>query len=189
MTETTCPRLIAAAFVAFTLPFAATQAIAAGSHGGGHGHAVHGEPGDPAKASRTVTVEMDDNYYGPERIAVKAGETVRFTVTNAGGFVHEFNIGTPEMHAAHQDEMAMMVEHGVLLPDRIDQAAAAAMQASMGHGQHDDPNSVLLEPGQTAEVVWTFPQEGVIEFACNVPGHYDAGMAGRFDFVETLAQH
>lgn len=189
MTETTCPRLIAAAFVAFTLPFAAGQALAAGSHGGGQGHAVHGEPGDAAQATRTVAVEMDDNYFEPERIAVKAGETVRFTVTNAGGFVHEFNIGTPEMHVAHQDEMAMMVEHGVLLPDRIDMAAAEAMQASMGHGMHEDRNSVLLEPGHTAEVVWTFPEDGVIEFACNVPGHYDAGMAGSFEFVETLARN
>ena len=189
MTETTCSRTIAAAFVAFTLPLAATQAFAAGSHAGGHGTPVFGEPGDPALASRTVTVEMDDNYYEPERIAVKAGETVRFSVTNAGGFVHEFNIGTPEMHVAHQDEMAMMVEHGVLMPDHIDHVAAAAMQASMGHGQHDDPNSALLEPGQTAELVWTFPEDGVIEFACNVPGHYDAGMAGSFEFVETLAQN
>ena len=57
MTETTCSRTIAAAFVAFTLPFAATQAFA----GAGHSASAHGEPGDPALASRTVTVEMDDN--------------------------------------------------------------------------------------------------------------------------------
>ena len=119
---------------------------------------------------------------------MKAGETVRFTVTNAGGFVHEFNIGTPEIHEARRDEMAMMVQHGVLLPDHIDHAAAAAMQAAMGHGQQVDPNSVLVEPGQTADVIWTFPEGGVIEFACNVPGHYDAGMAGSFGFAETLAQ-
>ena len=154
----------------------------------GHGSGI-GEPGDAAQVDRTITIEMDEMKYSPESIEVAPGETIRFEVVNVGRAVHEFNIGTPEMHAAHQDEMAMMVEHGVLLPDRIDQAAAAAMQASMGHGQHDDPNSVLLEPGQTADVVWTFPEDGVIEFACNVPGHYDAGMAGRFDFVETLAQH
>lgn len=185
MTETTCSRTIAAAFVAFTLSFAATQVFA----GAGHSASAYGEPGDPALASRTVTVEMDDNYFEPEQIAVKVGETVRFTVTNAGGFVHEFNIGTPEIHEARQDEMAMMVQHGVLLPDHIDHAAFAAMQAAMGHGQQVDPSGVLLEPGQTADVIWTFPEGGVIEFACNVPGHYDAGMAGSFEFVETLVQN
>jgi uncharacterized cupredoxin-like copper-binding protein len=34
--------------------------------------------------------------------------------------------------------------------------------------------------GKSAEVVWTFPAEGALEFACNVPGHYAAGMAGDF---------
>ena len=103
--------------------------------------------------------------------------------------VHEFNIGTPAMHAAHQDEMMMMVEHGVLKADRIDRAAGKAMQASMGHGAHKDPNSVLLEPGETGEVVWTFPKDGMLEFACNVPGHYQAGMAGDFRIREQLAGH
>jgi uncharacterized cupredoxin-like copper-binding protein len=60
-------------------------------------------------------------------------------------------------------------------------AAAKAMQETMGHGMHSDPNSVLLEPGQSGEVVWTFPRDGEIEFACNVPGHYEAGMQGRFE--------
>ena len=50
----------------------------------------------------------------------------------------------------------------------------------MGHGMHDDPNSVLLEPGKSGEIVWTFPKDAdvAIEFACNVPGHYQSGMVG-----------
>ena len=38
------------------------------------------------------------------------GETVRFVVTNTGQLVHEFNLGTPQMHAQHQAEMQMMVQ-------------------------------------------------------------------------------
>jgi uncharacterized cupredoxin-like copper-binding protein len=192
MTKTSHAALAAVAFVATTLSMATPAALAGAGHSGGHGPAdaaSYGEPGEAAAASRTVTVEMLDNYYEPESITVEAGETIRFVIRNAGGFVHEFNIGTPEMHAAHQDEMMMMVQHGVLLPDRIDNAAAESMQASMGHGKHDDPNSALLEPGASAEIVWRFPRDGVIEFACNVPGHYDAGMAGEFEIVETLAQN
>jgi uncharacterized cupredoxin-like copper-binding protein len=157
--------------------------LAAGEHSGGHGghHSnAAGAPGEAAQVSRTVDVVMYDNYYEPESITVQAGETIRFVVRNDGELVHEFNIGTAAMHAAHQDEMMMMVDHGVLEPDRINHDAAKAMQASMGHGMHEEPNSVLLEPGDSAEIVWVFPDDGEIEFACNVPGHYDAGMQGYF---------
>ena len=121
---------------------------------------------------------MHDNYFEPEKLSFKEGETVRFVVTNKGAFVHEFNIATAAMHRAHAPEMMMMVEHGVLQPDSIDWEAAKAMQASMGHGMHEEANSLLLEPGKSGEIVWTFPRHADLEFACNVPGHYDAGMTG-----------
>ena len=157
-------------------------ALAAGAHGSHHGADI-GRPGEAERATRTVEVVMYENYYEPENIAVAAGETVRFRVRNAGALVHEFSIATPAMHAAHQGQMRMLQEHGVLLPDRIDREAAKAMEASMGHGMHDEANTLMLEPGQSAEVVWTFPAAAaaVIEFGCNVPGHYDSGMVGRID--------
>lgn len=151
---------------------------AAGGHEGGHGSTDIGKPGEASAASRTVEVAMYDNYYEPEEISVQEGETVRFVVRNEGVLVHEFNIGTADTHAAHQEEMQMMVEHGVLEPDNIREAK---MDMDMGNGQtmeHDDPNSVLLEPGDSAEVVWTFTQASDLEFACNVPGHYASGMVG-----------
>jgi uncharacterized cupredoxin-like copper-binding protein len=53
--------------------------------------------------------------------------------------------------------------------------------AAGDHGMsHNDPNSLLLEPGKTGEIVWTFGDATTIEYACNVPGHYDSGMVGRF---------
>ena len=156
-------------------------AIAAGAHGGGHG-AGSGEPGKASEASRTITVEMYDNYYEPEEITVKPGETVRFVVENKGSLVHEFNIGTPAMHESHQKEMMMMVEHGVIQGGKLNHNM---MEMDMGNDQsmkHDDPNSVLLEPGESQEIVWTFTEKGDIEFACNVPGHYQAGMYGDVNF-------
>ncbi|MCF5138712.1 plastocyanin/azurin family copper-binding protein, partial [Pseudomonas lactis] len=38
---------------------------------------------------------------------------------------------------------------------------------------------VLVEPGKTAELTWTFKQATGLEFACNLPGHYQAGMVGK----------
>ncbi len=156
-------------------------AFAAGKHRKGHGHAAAtdiGAPGKPEAVTRTIEVTMFDNYYEPENLTVKAGETVRFIVRNMGEFVHEFTIATPEMHRAHAPEMEMMVTHGVLEPDRINRDAARKMQATMGHGLHDEANSLLLEPGKFGEIVWRMPERATLQFACNVPGHYGAGMHG-----------
>lgn len=175
------PALAAALFIS-TAP-----AFAAGGHSGGHAHPEFGHPGKASEASRTVEVVMGDVYFEPEKIAVVEGETVRFVVRNEGAIVHEFNIGTPHMHAEHQKEMQMMVEHGVIEGDRI---RRDRMKMDMGGGHvmdHDDPNSVLLEPGESAEIVWTFARPMDLEFACNVPGHYEAGMAGAFEFVKKHA--
>lgn len=174
--------------LALALPLAATAALAAGSHQGGHGHVEFGVPGDTAEVSRTIRVDLEDTYFEPERIQIKAGETIRFVLKNNGQLVHEFNIGTPHMHAEHQKEMEMMVDHGVLEADKINHEM---MKMDMGDGttmEHDDPNSALLEPGGEAEIIWKFAKPLELEFACNVPGHYDAGMAGTLEFVEKFAK-
>ncbi len=166
--------IVAAAFT-LVAPATISSALAGAGHASGHG-----KPGKASAVTRTINVKMQDNFYEPNTIEVKPGETVKFVVTNKGQLVHEFNIGTPKMHKNHKAEMQMMAEHGVLEADRINRAAAKKMQAAMGHGMHNDPNSVLLEPGKSATIIWTFPKEAKIEFACNVPGHYEAGMVGVF---------
>jgi uncharacterized cupredoxin-like copper-binding protein len=167
-----------------------TGALAAGKHSGGHGHgkasgghghgggANIGKPGKAADVTRTVTITMTDNRYSPENIEVKNGETIRFVLKNKGEFVHEFNIGTAKMHKAHQKEMVIMVEHGVLEPDKINYAR---MKMDMGGGktmEHNDPNSALLEPKISSEIIWKFNTSAKLEFACNIPGHYESGMVG-----------
>jgi|TARA_R110000796_G_scaffold252402_1_gene386599 uncharacterized cupredoxin-like copper-binding protein len=161
--------------------FVSVTALGAGAHGDGHA-SKSGEAGKPSEASRTITVAMYDNYYEPESIAVKSGETVRFVVENKGNLVHEFNIGTPAMHEGHQKEMVKMVEHGVIQGGKLNRGM---MSMDMGDGQsmkHDDPNSILLEPGESKELVWKFSDKADIEFACNVPGHYQSGMYGNVNF-------
>jgi len=177
--------LISKSFLAAVLALAlsiSSGALAAGKHSGGHGHGHStgiGKPGKVSEASRTVTVTMTDNRYSPEKIEVKKGETIRFVLKNEGEFVHEFNIGTATMHKAHQKEMMMMVEHGVLEPDKINYAR---MKMDMGGGktmEHNDPNSALVEPKKSAEIIWKFDTNATLEFACNVPGHYESGMVGK----------
>ena len=166
-----------------TIALGATQAWSSGSHGGGHGVKTNiGMLGKAADTTRTIKIRMLDNYYEPKSVLIKGGETVRFVIKNVGEFVHEFNIGTASMHATHQKEMMTMVEHGVLEVDKINHDM---MKLDIGGGktiEHNHPNSILLESGKSGEVVWTFANAGKIEFACNVPGHYDAGMVGHIQF-------
>lgn len=143
-----------------------------------------GEPGKMDDVTKTLEITLGDNFFSPENIVLKQGEIVRFKIKNTGEFVHEFNIGTAVMHSAHQKEMAQMMEHGVLEADKINHGQ---MKMNMGTGkghamEHSDPNSVLLEPGDTAEIIWKFSQPASLEFACNVPGHYETGMVGNFVF-------
>ena len=132
------------------------------------------------EATRTINVVMYDNYFEPEALDVGAGETVLFVITNEGEFLHEFSLGTAAMHAEHQEHMMTMLEHGMLTDTGIDHEMMQMDHSGMDMGEHahDDPNSILVEPGQTEELVWTFAETTGLEFACNVPGHYDSGMMG-----------
>lgn len=116
----------------------------------------------------------------PKTIDIKAGETIRFVLVNKGQLLHEFNLGDAAMHAKHQQEMLKMQQRGMLTPTGMKEMDHGSM-AGMDHGmmKHDDPNSVLVEPGKTAELTWTFTKATSLEFACNIPGHYQAGMVGK----------
>lgn len=149
-------------------------------------HFAFGHPADAAQATRTVEVTLGDIYFQPTTLGVKKGETVRFVLVNKGQLLHEFNLGDAAMHAAHQQEMLKMVASGMLTPTGM-KHDMAGMDHGMAHGseqgavdmKHDDPNSVLVEPGKTAELTWTFTDATGLEFACNIPGHYQAGMVGK----------
>lgn len=160
-----------------------TAGWAAGNHSGSHAESsAIGELGVRDKVSRTITVIMGDSYFEPKIIKTKPGETVRFIVKNTGELLHEFNIGTPQMHAVHQKEMAQMLEQGLLAPTGTNHDMAHMSHATMGTMpmmKHDDPNSILVEPGQTRELIWKVGSAKDLEFACNVPGHYQSGMVGR----------
>lgn len=145
------------AMVAFA---ASGAAFASGSHTGGHGHdgdeTAIGKPGLTAKVRRTITIEMRDNMrYTPSKIQVKQGETVRFIVKNAGQVKHEVSLGTEKELLEHLEQMKKF-------PDM----------------EHNEPGKVTLAPGKQGEIVWQFTKAGAVNFACLMPGHYEAGMKG-----------
>ena len=44
---------------------------------------------------------------------------------------------------------------------------------------HSHSNSVLLEPKEKKNLIWKFDNATNIEFACNIPGHYQIGMIAK----------
>jgi len=135
-----------------------SNALAAGNHAGGHDDEfAFGRPGNPAKATRTVAVEASDAMrYNPAKIRVERGETVRFVITNTGAIKHEFVIDEPQSLQEHAELMRRF-------PDM----------------DHAEPNQVIIAPGATETLVWQFTKAGEVDFACLIPGHFEAGMAGK----------
>lgn len=131
-----------------------------------------GRPGTQHAVDRVIRVEASDRMrFNPDDWAIQPGETVRFVVTNSGQMPHEFVIDTVQGNARHRHAMMDAMADGVMMA-------------------HDDPNAVSVAPGETGELIWTFSEEGTFEAACNIPGHYEAGMNARIDVSEeTLAQH
>ena len=140
-----------------------------------------GEKGKLSEVERTIQIKMYDNYYEPKEINVKRSETIKFIVTNYGELVHEFNIATKEMHIEHQPEMMKMVENQILLADKIDMKKMKEMAKKDHSMGHSHSNSVLLEPNQSAELIWKFSTDANLEAACNVPGHYESGMVANIN--------
>ena len=142
-----------------------------------------GEKGKLSEVSRTIEIKMYDNYYKPKEIIIKKGETIKFIVHNYGELVHEFNIATKEMHIKHQPEMMKMVENEILFADRIDMKKMKEMAKKDHSMGHTHSNSVLLEPNQSAELIWKFSADTNLEAACNVPGHYESGMVANINSI------
>lgn len=116
-----------------------------------------GIAGDPAHATRTIPITMsDDMRFTPDHIDVRVGETVRFVHRNVGEVLHEMVLGTK----------ATLAEH-------------AELMKKFPGMEHDDPWMAHVAPGGRGEIVWTFNRAGEFDFACLIPGHYEAGMVGR----------
>jgi len=138
-----------------------------------------GSAGNAKDVTRIIKVIMHDNRYEPNLFKIKAGETIKFEIENAGDLVHEFNIANKMMHLKHQPEMEKMVENEILLADSIDKKKMEQMSKIDKTMAHSHNNSILLEPKQKGNIIWKFDNAVNIEIACNVPGHYQAGMIAK----------
>jgi uncharacterized cupredoxin-like copper-binding protein len=159
-------RCFAAAALAAASLFASAGAAA-------HGDAAHaparafdaskvdptpfGQQGDPRKVTRVIKVEMADSMrFTPAEITVTRGQTVKLVAANKGQVLHEMVLGTPEELKQH-----------------------AEMMKKFPGMEHDEPHMAHVKPGRSGEIVWQFTQPGEFQFACLIPGHFEAGMVGK----------
>lgn len=153
------------------LAIAGVVALAASPAVAGPGHKNKaGEPGDAAKADRTVTItakETDDGrmIFEPASLKVQKGTTVRIVVDNVGEIEHELYLGTHEAVEKH-----------------------AAQMMKMSEMEHAEPNAVRVDPGHQGEIAWRFTETGEFTYACLIPGHMESGMVGSVEVLEDLAE-
>jgi uncharacterized cupredoxin-like copper-binding protein len=103
--------------------------------------------------SSNVQITLSDFKITSSLTTFSTGVTYHFTVTNKGAVPHQMLIMPPE-------------------PDTITPEKATS-DALAGLG------SAGINPGETKTFDYTFKQaypSGKLEFACHLPGHYDAGM-------------
>lgn len=122
-----------------------------------------GEPGVAEEVTKTIKLEtVDAMRFNFERLPeINSGDVVRFVVTNKGQINHEFSIGNAAEQKSHQAMMRQM-------PDMV----------------HEDGNSITVKPGETRELIWKFKGDPKVVFACNIPGHAEAGMTHSMNLSE-----
>ena len=109
--------------------------------------------GDAAAGVRTIELDIEHSKFVPDRIAVQAGETVRFVIRNGDPIDHEFIVGDEEVHRIH----------------------------SVGRDSHhhgDVPGEVSVPAFEEGETTYVFDEPGILMFACHLPGHFEYGMHG-----------
>jgi uncharacterized cupredoxin-like copper-binding protein len=146
----------------------ANQSAAAPHHAHDDHAATSAPPALQAQVvTRTVEVVMDDTMrFTPSAIAAQPGETLRIVARNAGQVDHELVIGDEATIREHAEAM----KHG-------------------GNHAHGTGAAVRVKPGQSGELVVTLSQPVVLQIACLVPGHYEAGMRGTLAVSAHEHQH
>ncbi len=118
--------------------------------------AACGAQGRATTTQTEVKIKLTEFGIQSSVTEFKTGVPYHFVVTNAGALPHEIMIMPP----LTADQMGMDME-------KLDEMALM----HIGEDQ--------LQAGATASFDYTFKEAapaGTLEFACHIPGHYEAGM-------------
>ena len=114
-----------------------------------------GMPAKGAKPDKVVHVILTDDMKinFKKEVKIEPNDVVQFVVMNAGKIDHEFSIGSAQEQLKHRE-----------------------MMKNIGSHAHDSGSTVTVKPGKAKQLLWHFHGDNNVEFACNIPGHAEAGM-------------
>ena len=115
-----------------------------------------GMPAKGSKPDKVVHVLLSDDMRitFKKEVEIEPNDVVQFVVMNTGKIEHEFSIGSMKEQLMHREMMkAMAMDH-----------------------DHDNGSVVTVKPGKAKQLMWHFHGKPEVEFACNIPGHAEAGM-------------
>ncbi|ENC6731448.1 copper-binding protein [Vibrio navarrensis] len=114
-----------------------------------------GMPAKGAKPDKVVHVILSDDMKitFKKDVTIEPNDVVQFVVMNTGKIDHEFSIGSAAEQLKHRE-----------------------MMKQMGNHTHDSGSTVTVQPGKAKQLLWHFHGDNKVEFACNIPGHAEAGM-------------
>jgi uncharacterized cupredoxin-like copper-binding protein len=117
--------------------------------------------------TRTIEVTMDDTMrFTPSSIEAAPEETLRIVARNTGQVDHELVIGSEETIREH----------------------ALAMKQGGDHSHAGAGAAISVAPGKSGELVVTLRDAALLQIACLVPGHYEAGMRGTLTVARKAAR-
>src|SRR5262249_23004694 len=123
-------------------------------------HFSAGEPGDFKKPPPIIKVSLLEDgkrvLFIPLVLERRLGEKVRFFLFIEGAEYHEFVLATHRENQQH-----------------------AELMKKSPNMEHNDSNAKRLSGLSFGELLWKFTRRGEFEYACLVPGHFQAGMHGK----------
>ncbi|WP_114787203.1 copper-resistant cuproprotein CopI [Vibrio tetraodonis] len=131
------------------------QADAGHSQAGAKDMSQVGMPAKGAQPDKVIHVVLNDDMtiQFKKEVNIEPDDVVQFVVMNVGKIDHEFTIGSAKEQLEHRE-----------------------MMKSMPHHMHDSGSAVTVKPGEAKQLLWHFHGDNKVEFACNIPGHAEAGM-------------
>ncbi len=156
-----------------------------------------------------VRLSMFEFGYGPERLEVPTGATIRFIFDNEGTIEHEAIIGDIDVQlaqrpaedtgASHDDNDDTSdaphddddtdgphdddTESGENTAHDDDTTAPDDDSESDLHGDHGDTPTLILDAGASGDLLVAFEEPGDFLIGCHIPGHWESGMRASISVV------
>ncbi len=138
------------------------------------------QPATAAGTRQVVEVQMKEFAFVPATVTLRAGVPVELRLVNRGVVEHEFmvydlkglHIAGMDPEKRHKELEARSYFRGIAV--RVEGRAKTVER--MGK----DLVTLVLDPGQQVVLRFVAAKKGNFEVGCHIPGHYEAGMKGRW---------